>query len=87
MTKKILALLMTLALVLSFAACGAKDTGETTEMTTQDIFADATDEATEEAADTTSEEASEEATEATSEEASEEATEAIKHVQAHTLQK
>ena len=76
MTKKILAVLMTLALILSFAACGAKDTGETTEMTTQDIFADATDEATEEAADTTSEEASEEATEATSEEASEEATEA-----------
>lgn len=67
MSKKILAVLLCLAMVCAFAACGAKEEPETTEPET---------EVTEEATEAT--EATEEATEATEEatEATEEATEA-----------
>lgn len=69
--KKVLAILLTLAMVLAFAACGAKEEKETTTAPEEST----SEEATEEATEATSEEATEEATEATSEEAtSEEAT-------------
>ncbi len=69
--KKVLAILLTLAMVLAFAACGAEE-----ETTTAAPEESTSEEATEEATEATSEEATEEATEATSEEAtSEEASE------------
>ena len=75
MTKKILAILMALALVLSFAACGAKEEPEVTEAPTEATEATET-EATE--APTEATEAPTEATEATTETTTETTTEAPK---------
>lgn len=80
MTKKIIAILMTMALVLSFAACGAKDDAPTTEPeATVEATAEATAPAEGETDETASVEESsveESSVEASSEEASSEETSA-----------
>ena len=77
--KKLLAVVLTLAMVLAFAACGAKTEEESTtapEETSEDIIEETSEDVSEDASEAVSEDASEAVSEDASEAASEDASEA-----------